>query len=199
MLMIHTFLMFAISTAHVVVILDYNFTIFLYHNAAVEGDVVPSYDVVIWRVWVIWGRNKKATAAPALAWLAGIVTFIGSAHALALPGGLGLGNGLNVSPWVAAFMGFTLLTNFTAVIAISYRFWLYRKEVSSVLGQGQKQSCKDCRVSTILALIIESGSLYCVTWVSSFIHALRVHFSKIVDRLRHSCSSPMLQPVVYWK
>ena len=44
MLMIHTFVMFAISTAHVVVILDYNFTIFLYHNAATEGDVVPSYD-----------------------------------------------------------------------------------------------------------------------------------------------------------
>ena len=42
MLMIHTSVMFAISTGHVMVILQYIFNIFLYHDAAVEGDVIPS-------------------------------------------------------------------------------------------------------------------------------------------------------------
>ena len=42
---------------------------------------------------------------------------------LARPQGLGLENGLVVSPWVAVFMGLTLVTNFTAVGAVAYRYW----------------------------------------------------------------------------
>lgn len=40
--MIHTFIMFLVSTGHVIVILRYVCNIFLYHNAATEGDVIPS-------------------------------------------------------------------------------------------------------------------------------------------------------------
>ena len=36
--------MFIISTAHTVLILEYNIDIFANHNAAVEGDVIPSLD-----------------------------------------------------------------------------------------------------------------------------------------------------------
>ncbi|KAI0083938.1 hypothetical protein BDY19DRAFT_604548 [Irpex rosettiformis] len=201
MLMIHTFVMFAISTTHVVVILDYNFTIFLYHNASTEGDVVPSSDgrflafvlmlllnciigdmVVIWRVWVIWARNKRAVAVPALSWLGSIVALIGSSYVLSLPGGLGFGDGLVVSPWVAIFMGLTLLTNFTAVIAISYRYWLYRKVVANVLGH---QNFRNCRVSNALTLIVESGSLYCVTWTLVLI--VYVTASRVLEVILLAC------------
>ncbi len=40
--MTHTFIMFLVSTGHVIVILRYVCNIFLYHNAASEGDVIPS-------------------------------------------------------------------------------------------------------------------------------------------------------------
>ncbi|KAI0705228.1 hypothetical protein BC835DRAFT_562466 [Cytidiella melzeri] len=173
-----TLLMFGISTSHAVLIIDYNITIFLFHNAAVEGDVIPSVDprylafiimlllnciigdlVVIWRVWAIWGRSKKAIAVPVLSWLASIVAFIGSGRDLA-SGGLSTGNGLELSPWVATFMGFTLLTNVTAVSAVSYRYLIHRKEVMATLGKGGTES----NVAGILVLCIESGALYCITW-----------------------------------
>ena len=42
--MLHTVLMFALCTGHVGVILEYILTIFLYHDAATKGDVIPSMD-----------------------------------------------------------------------------------------------------------------------------------------------------------
>lgn len=42
--MIQTALMFAISTAHMILITNYNITKFLYHNAAIDGDIIPSVD-----------------------------------------------------------------------------------------------------------------------------------------------------------
>lgn len=42
--MVHTAIMLALCTGHVAVILEYILTIFLYHNAAAQGDVIPSHD-----------------------------------------------------------------------------------------------------------------------------------------------------------
>ena len=44
MLIVHTIVMFGICTGHVCVILEYILTIFLYHNAATEGDVINGHD-----------------------------------------------------------------------------------------------------------------------------------------------------------
>lgn len=44
MLVLHTIVMFGICTGHVCVILEYILTIFLYHNAATEGDVINGHD-----------------------------------------------------------------------------------------------------------------------------------------------------------
>ena len=42
MLIIHTFVMFGVSTGHVGVILEYIIDIFLYHDAVGGGDEIPS-------------------------------------------------------------------------------------------------------------------------------------------------------------
>lgn len=97
--------------------------------------------VVIWRVWVIWSRSWKAIMAPVVFWAASIgnalsisgryintnhfitVALCGSGYVISHPGTVQYADALAVSPWIASFMGFTLATNFTAVSAISYRYW----------------------------------------------------------------------------
>ncbi|KAI0825787.1 hypothetical protein BC629DRAFT_1586657 [Irpex lacteus] len=175
MIVLHTMLMFAICTGHVGIILEYMFSIFLQQNVAVDSGIIPTLDdrflaflillflncifgdlIVIWRVWVIWGRNKKAVAVPAILWAASLVTFAGSVYALSRPRGIWREEGLVVSPWVAVFMSMSLSTNLTAVIAVSYRYL----EVISVL----RRHGGDLGVACAFTLIIESGSLYCVIW-----------------------------------
>lgn len=83
----------------------------------------------------------------------------------------------DILKWGLTYMACTFLTNFAAVGAIVYRYWYassvapmpsingvvyrtYRKEVVSVLGKDFSEG------NSVMLLVIESGVLYCLTWVT---------------------------------
>ncbi|KAI0706657.1 hypothetical protein C8Q76DRAFT_801054 [Earliella scabrosa] len=75
--------------------------------------------------------------------------------------------------WGMAATVLSLVTNCVATLLIAYRAWQHRALVKSQLRQG----CPLTRVERTLALLVESGVLYCALWVSFPLSpSSRVHF-----------------------
>ncbi|KAI0339438.1 hypothetical protein BDW22DRAFT_597058 [Trametopsis cervina] len=180
------FLMFSISTIHLAIDMSYDFDQFLYHNAAVDAPEVfnrfgdPRLGVfimlmlinciigdiiVMWRVWALWSRSWKVTSLPGIFWIASIVACTGCGHAFTIaPAGGNLAlPGNPITPWAIAFIASTFMTNTTSVCAITYRYWIYKRDITSILGKTIDGA--NSRSARILLIVIESGFLYCVTWL----------------------------------
>jgi hypothetical protein len=74
-----------------------------------------------------------------------------------IPNHTGLDWGLDITQ--VSTVGFSLLTNLVATSIIAVKAWKNRKWLTS-LGQGQVE-----RSERILALLVESGFLYCLSGV----------------------------------
>ncbi|KAI0695547.1 hypothetical protein BC835DRAFT_1414831 [Cytidiella melzeri] len=177
-----TLVMFLLSSAHIAMVLQYANTQYLDKDAALYGDMilqrrgdpmvyVPTVleiincyiadAIVFWRAWVLWGKTSNALAIPLALWLASIAEGLAVMHALAVdaPGEAASLAATTITTWTVAFAATTCFSNFWAVCMIGYRYYIYHKEVVVVLGR------RRASYRTILVLIIESGLLYCLSWL----------------------------------
>jgi len=170
-------LMFSISTAHFVATVSYDSSQLLHRDAPVNGgdprvavstileitNCIIGDIILIWRVWAVWIHRKRAIVVPTFFWVASIVSTIFFVNNL-----IGSGEGevyfamsSNLSAyWGLVFLVSTFMTNFTALGAICYRYWLYWKEIGSVLRPN------DNNIRHVFSLLIESGFFYCIALVT---------------------------------
>ncbi|KAJ6630386.1 hypothetical protein B0H10DRAFT_1939145 [Mycena sp. CBHHK59/15] len=115
--------------------------------------------IVVWRAWVIWSDNVLVHCLLAFCLLATGATSL----TLAVFNVLSIQHGHHYTTWTQNFLGTfgLLVTNFGATSLISYKLWYYRTNVKKYINRGSGHTM----VESVLVLLIESGSIYCVFWI----------------------------------
>ncbi|THH15182.1 hypothetical protein EW146_g5255 [Bondarzewia mesenterica] len=110
--------------------------------------------VLLWRAWVLWDRNIKVMIVPALMWFTtAVVAFVSV-------GLLGMGYATIIFGMIASTL--PLATNIVATSLIAFKAWKYSRSIKAYLGDGSPLKLK---AGAILALLAESGFLYCAIWI----------------------------------
>ncbi|KAK0219390.1 hypothetical protein EDD85DRAFT_942139 [Armillaria nabsnona] len=160
------FLMYAVGTAHMIINFRQNFAAFLWHNGANDESVFHNTSsatqwaqlllevvnialgdsIVIWRAWILWNLSGSGLVYAVATAPVGVVFTDPSLEA-----------------WAIAFILSTLSTNLWATTLVAYRTWSHFKLVRHLTGVSILGSFR--RQSAILPILIESGTLYCCTWL----------------------------------
>ncbi|KAI0738052.1 hypothetical protein C8Q80DRAFT_293539 [Daedaleopsis nitida] len=152
-------------------------------TAVITLNVVLGDAIVWWRAWVLWSNSRSVRLLCVVLLLGTTSTaVVVTTHGCSPPDLNGadsviLGENPNVSSGadVKLTMGtlftgdkwglpptiLSLVTNVTATGLIAYKAWMHRKLVGSHLRTGSTRT----RVESVLALLVESGIVYCVLWV----------------------------------
>ncbi|KAI0319950.1 hypothetical protein OF83DRAFT_1169743 [Amylostereum chailletii] len=150
-------------------------TAVLLHNVATlemacsELNLILSDAVVIWRAWVLWGRNKIVLTSCAVLFMSAIAiaVLVIYQEATSEPG-LSEGFLSEFGETVAAVSLFlSLAINLWATALIAYKAWRYRRSISAHLQRGNRKGV----VETLLTLLLESGAIYScfqISWVISY-------------------------------
>ncbi|KAL5530981.1 hypothetical protein ACEPAG_3857 [Sanghuangporus baumii] len=113
---------------------------------------------MIYRLYIVWAKNKLITAPAVVCFLGSIAVGIGGPHSVsqALPGDLIYV--AKVKRWGTAFYAITLVTNFICTVLIALRIWW--------IGHRSSMSFTSRNLSPVLAIIIESGAVYSATLIT---------------------------------
>ncbi|RPD53463.1 hypothetical protein L226DRAFT_151131 [Lentinus tigrinus ALCF2SS1-7] len=146
----------------------------LANTASTTVSVVIGDAIVWWRAWVLWPDSRLVHLVCILMLLltvtSGVVDIILPAHSAAPTTRVDLGPItyddstqflLSGDVWAIVVCCVSLLTNVIATALISYRAWQHRRNIMSYL----KESSPNTQVERTLALLVESGLLYCGLWI----------------------------------
>ncbi|PBK75321.1 hypothetical protein ARMSODRAFT_1079620 [Armillaria solidipes] len=175
-------IMWSMSTGHVTLNFEKTFQGFFWENeiknsSVLEDDSSPVVlsqlimecvdfiigdGIVLWRAWVLWDHDRRILYASS-------ILILGSRLASCLsrrwrtPQNQSLYRDGVTSTWTIIAMILTISTNVFATTLIAYRAWIHRRLIRSLTG-GFHSAAQVRGKIDILALLIESGTLYCCTW-----------------------------------
>ncbi|KAF8214741.1 hypothetical protein K438DRAFT_1705939 [Mycena galopus ATCC 62051] len=133
-------------------------------------NMVVGDTVVIWRAWVLYQRQLWAVAIPCTMLL---MSFIFNVIDLACLTGAGWSNQSAIASGGAVCAhaeltswAFSLVTNGSCTVLIAYKAWRHRQSMKALSYIGNPR-----RMSTdkVLSLLVESGFIYCLFWLTQFI------------------------------
>ncbi|KAI0752532.1 hypothetical protein C8Q80DRAFT_1267072 [Daedaleopsis nitida] len=144
-------------------------------TASLTVNVVLGDAVVWWRALVLWQRCPARRCVYSIflvciTLIPGVVVTTqacnsGSSPILLSSGGssatVSSGSFYIRDEWGLAASVLSLLANFLSTSLIAYKAWEHRRLVRLGLGRGSART----RVEKALALLIESGTIYCVLWI----------------------------------
>ncbi|THH04969.1 hypothetical protein EW146_g10030 [Bondarzewia mesenterica] len=121
--------------------------------------------IIIWRVWVLYDGKRKIMIVPIIPLIIATVTtfLVGGLQSRVLSTNVEDPNDIYniLAFWFqVATYGLELATNLAATSLIAYKAWKHRKLIKSALGPRRKT-----KVEKVLALLVESGVLYCILWI----------------------------------
>ncbi|KAJ7592348.1 hypothetical protein C8J56DRAFT_1024380 [Mycena floridula] len=129
--------------------------------------------IVVWRAWVLWTNHRRVHMLLCICLFG---TFVGVTADLAFVI-------LSDSPQFSANPRFSstilrslilmlplFLTNFIATILIAYKVWEYKAEIKQNLGLSKNRRTN---IERVLILLTESGSIYCLLWLSILAFGLK--------------------------
>ncbi|KAJ7592377.1 hypothetical protein C8J56DRAFT_1162656 [Mycena floridula] len=149
--------------------------------------------VVVWRAWILWTNHPRVHT---LLCICLIGTFVGVTIDFALVILFDLTQ-LSDSPRFSSpiLRSLTLilplfLTNFISTLLIAYQVRQYKVEIKRNLGLAHNKRTK---VERVLILLMESGSIYCLLWLSILVFALK---SSDYESLPYLILASILPPLV---
>ncbi|TFK83154.1 hypothetical protein K466DRAFT_589968 [Polyporus arcularius HHB13444] len=178
-------------------------------------NVVIGDSIVWWRAWVLWPNSRvvryvcvtmilltmmtgAAVTSDACKVLQGWVYWESMANSGPSPASVGFKRDTLLSEefWGILAAVFSLLTNVVATTLIAYRVWQHRRVIKLYL----KGSSRRSQVERTLALLVESGLLYCVLWVFITIYELNYMspalnesaFTNVLYYLMDGCLVPFI-------
>ncbi|KAI0342028.1 hypothetical protein BDW22DRAFT_227832 [Trametopsis cervina] len=134
-------------------------TILLEDIICLLGDLI-----IIWRAWILWNRKHIYLIPPMILWLASLVAavFETRANAIATHPDYAFVQRQGSSIWGIAFIMLTFSTNLTAALMVGWKYKSHRKDAAPYLMHRSRNNY-------ILTLVVESGALYCITWIIKII------------------------------
>ncbi|KAJ7592209.1 hypothetical protein C8J56DRAFT_1046578 [Mycena floridula] len=143
------------------------------NDAMIKLNYLIGDSIVVWRAWVIWSHHSKVHAL-LIACLLG--TFIGASIDLTfiILYDLSLFSDTpRFPPTGSRTLILTLplfLTNSVSTLSMGYKVWEYKVEIKQNLGLSPNNRTK---VERVLILLTESGSIYCLLWLSILVFTLK--------------------------
>ncbi|THH14326.1 hypothetical protein EW146_g5994 [Bondarzewia mesenterica] len=124
--------------------------------------------VLVWRAWGLWDRKIKVIIVLSLTCFAmAIVGFASAGFDIrSLKSGVLMQRPF--SPTLLPILAYllSLFTNILATSLITFKAWKYSRSINAYLGNSSPTNIK---VGAILALLVESGFLYCAVWIVFFV------------------------------
>ncbi|KAJ7616220.1 hypothetical protein DFH06DRAFT_1239424 [Mycena polygramma] len=128
----------------------------LYHKLALAQDIILAVNnlatdlLFLYRCYVIWGSRKMILVLPSILILATVV--------LGCISGLGYYKLISLNTYIDQRVPFSMggVTAIVLMILTAGRIWYIRREVRNLTGHVRK------RYDTAVAIILESGVLYCI-------------------------------------
>ncbi|KAI0308390.1 hypothetical protein OF83DRAFT_1073468, partial [Amylostereum chailletii] len=114
--------------------------------------------VVVWRVWILWGRNKLVLISCSLLFLS-TTAMVGVdvyQDATLSPNASGYVNGIYLGTSAVVSFGLSLATNLWSTALIAYKAWDYRSNISANVMHDNRKNM----VEKVFTLLMESGALY---------------------------------------
>ncbi|KAH8104660.1 hypothetical protein BXZ70DRAFT_606660 [Cristinia sonorae] len=112
--------------------------------------------VVVWRCWLVWGRDWKICVVPILLVAASAVCGFAQTVYFARAKALHSAFAHILQVWNGSLFSLSLATNVTVTLLISVRVWYMLREFGGT---------KSFRYSRVLLIIIESGMIYSVALI----------------------------------
>ncbi|KAH9058108.1 hypothetical protein EDB87DRAFT_952161 [Lactarius vividus] len=166
-----TTFMFALGTTALVLekaleLQKIEFNVFYFAEGGITRLMYILSDVICaWRAVIIWNRDRRVIAIL-------LLCILGTIAAAGCEIGLGFvtpaDNGSQSGPLV--MVGPSLGTNLLSTGLIAWKAWQHRVSVRKYLGEGTGS----VNVERVLALVIESGLIYCIPWILYVISAFGV-------------------------
>ncbi|KAJ7592210.1 hypothetical protein C8J56DRAFT_1131723 [Mycena floridula] len=116
-------------------------------NTMIRLNFLIGDSIVVWRAWVIWTHHSKVHALL-------LFCLVGSFDTPKFPP-----TGSRILILILPLF----LTNFVSTLSMGYKVWEYKVEIKQNLGLPQNKRTK---VERVLILLTESGSIYCLLWLS---------------------------------
>ncbi|KAJ7592310.1 hypothetical protein C8J56DRAFT_887015 [Mycena floridula] len=129
--------------------------------------------IVVWRAWVLWNNHPRVHMLLCICLFG---TFAGVTVDLAFTSLFALSQFSDTPrspPNSLRLLILTLpvfLTNFISTVLTAYKVWEYRVEIKQNLGLSHNKKTK---VERVLILLTESGSIYCLLWLSLLVFDLK--------------------------
>jgi len=119
--------------------------------------------VLIWRVWIVWGRRYVVVAVPSLLLCGTVVTGYQFAHAfLTQPNGASIFTG-GVIKFAPAAAALTLCTNILCTSLIAGRIWYMQRKILKAMGPADRDARRP--YTKVLLMVLESGAVISATWL----------------------------------
>ncbi|KAI0317256.1 hypothetical protein OF83DRAFT_1172165 [Amylostereum chailletii] len=142
-------------------------------TATAELSLLLGDAVVVWRVWILWGRNRFVLITCSLLFLSTTAMMIVALYqdATLSPTGrntLGYVNGIYLGTSAVASFSLSLTTNLWSTALIAYKAWEYRSNISANILQDNRKNM----VEKVFTLLMESGALYSslqVIWITALV------------------------------
>nr|GAT53082.1 predicted protein [Mycena chlorophos] len=142
-------------------------------------NMIVGDSVVIWRVWVIWTGSRWVVSIPvtlllistAFAFLdIACLTNSGFGSQTSIAGGGEVCSNAELISWAIS-----LGTNAASTILISIKAWQHRRLVKEINGA---QTAARVSVHKTLTLLVESGFIYCLFWLTQLVLFVPITFGK---------------------
>ncbi|KAK7059932.1 hypothetical protein R3P38DRAFT_2838595 [Favolaschia claudopus] len=134
-------------------------------------NMIVGDSVVIWRVWAIYARSRWVVLLPSLMLTMSFIftvinticlTGAGFSNQSALANGGGVCNKAELISWA-----FSLVTNAVCTLLIGVKAWQHRKATRAMASS--LNSSGRMTTNRILSLLVESGFIYCLFWLTQYI------------------------------
>ncbi|KAI0710099.1 hypothetical protein C8Q76DRAFT_89167 [Earliella scabrosa] len=127
----------------------------LYVMQTLLGDAM-----VLYRCYLVWGRNKSVIALPFCLLLGSTATGVGILYSFAKVVPEASIFVVQLSHWITAFFSMTFATNFICTALVAYRIWVINHK---------HLSFRHRKLRPIMILIVESGACYSATLLALLI------------------------------
>ncbi|EIM91598.1 uncharacterized protein STEHIDRAFT_128430 [Stereum hirsutum FP-91666 SS1] len=124
--------------------------------------------IVVWRVWLLCHRRRAVLYVPIVCFLATIVSAIVIAASDMKTVASQHGPSIDTEGFITSHIGDLLIwslsaaTNVWATSIVSFKAWWHSKSLAKLFDHSSKKT----RAEKLMALLVESGVLYCFIWVS---------------------------------
>ncbi|KAJ7595356.1 hypothetical protein C8J56DRAFT_883576 [Mycena floridula] len=136
----------------------------IFGNVALRVNYLISDSVVVWRAWVLWPHNLAVRALLVLC-LFGSLAAVAIDSAFTIEYFLGNAKFHPTGPKTLVLTLPLFMTNLVSTLLMA----IYRAEIKFNLGiEGNKTT----QVESILVLLTESGTIYCLLWIVNLVIAL---------------------------